>query len=153
MNPYGHFAGTPQRNAKKYCNFHCCPTFLMFLPCWRRATPIVPYSFTYFWVSWFLYCFWWILMRFDGFWWFLVGFDTLFLCIIIDIGRAPEPKFHLFVWQNSTRTSGSVLNAFRGGISPSAKCVQPFSLSLDFFLVPWGSSSGPQNAPPYGFIF
>ena len=133
MNPYGHLAGTPQRNEKKYCNFPCCPTFLMFLPCWRLVTPVVPYSFKYFWVSWFFYCFWWILLFFDGFWWFLMGFGALFRCIIIYIGRAPEPKFLLFVWQNSTRTSGNVLNTFRGGISSSAKCVRSFSLSRDFF--------------------
>jgi len=76
------------------------------------------------------------LMDFDVFLCFLMVFGG-FWCplprIIIDIGRAPEPKFTLFVWQNSTRKSGNVLNAFRGGISSSAKCVQPFSLSRGVF--------------------
>ena len=74
MNPYGHLAGTPPRNEKKCCNFHCCTTFLMFLPCWRRATPVVPCSFTYFQVSWNSNAFWWFLVDFNAFWCFLMVF-------------------------------------------------------------------------------
>jgi len=97
------------------------------------------------------------LMDFDAFWWFLMVFGGFWCPLPLHNNRhrsCPRTQISPFRLTKLNTNVRKRFKCFPGWyFAVREVCTTVFIIARFFFLVPWGSSSGPQNAPPYGFIF